>query len=133
MQNFKQSPCSFYPTSTPRYIRRNSAHMRRILSRNRVITIFLLFGIAIFIIIGILLYTVFLPSKSNQAIAANKYYKSIQIQKGDTLWSIATENIDSNYYKNTSEYVKEIKMINALVSDRVTAGNYIIIPYYSTD
>ena len=41
--------------------------------------------------------------------------------------------MDVNYYKNTSEYVKEIKTINALVSDRVTAGNYIIIPYYSTD
>ena len=89
--------------------------------------------IASFIIIGIILFTVFLPSKSNQDIVANKYYKSIQIQKGDTLWSIATENMDVNYYKNTSEYVKEIKTINALVSDRVTAGNYIIIPYYSTD
>ena len=133
MQNLKQTPYSFYSTSSPICIRRNNVRIRRILSKNRIVTLSLLFGIASFIIIGIILFTVFLPSKSNQDIVANKYYKSIQIQKGYTLWSIATENMDVNYYKNTSEYVKEIKTINALVSDRVTAGNYMIIPYYSTD
>lgn len=133
MQNLKQTPYSFYSASKPVRIRRNNIDIRRILSKNRTTIFILVFGIAVFIIMGILLSAIFLPSKNNQASAANKYYKSIPIQKGDTLWSIATENMDANYYKNTSEYVKEIKTINALVSDRVTAGNYIIIPYYSTD
>lgn len=75
-----------------------------------------------------------IPSQAENRIAAEascKYYRSIQIKKGDTLWSIANENIDTGHYNNTVEYIKEVKSINSLASDRIIAGNYIIIPYYS--
>ncbi|MDE7184550.1 MAG: LysM peptidoglycan-binding domain-containing protein [Lachnospiraceae bacterium] len=62
-----------------------------------------------------------------------KYYKSIEITNGDTLWSIANDYFDSAYYKNTREYVSEIKKVNNLTSDEIVAGSYIIIPYYSAD
>lgn len=67
---------------------------------------------------------------ARQGSSSSKYFKSIEIEKGDTLWSIAQENMDANYYKNVSEYISEIKTVNTLVSDDVKAGNYIIIPYY---
>lgn len=62
-----------------------------------------------------------------------KYYKSIEVAKGDSLWSIAQNNIDTEYYKNTCEYVTEIKRLNSLSSDNIVAGSHIIIPYYSTE
>lgn len=64
---------------------------------------------------------------------AYKYYKSIEITNGDTLWSIANDHFDSAYYNNTREYVSEIKKVNNLTSEKIVAGSYIIIPYYSTE
>ncbi len=60
-----------------------------------------------------------------------KYYKSVEITNGDTLWSIAKDYFDSAYYENTRAYVSEIKKVNNLTSDDIVAGSYIIIPYYS--
>lgn len=65
--------------------------------------------------------------------ASYKYFTSIKIEKGDTLWSIANENMDYDHYKNVSEYVNEVKTMNSLTSDRIVAGSYLIIPYYSTE
>ena len=64
--------------------------------------------------------------------ASYKYYKSIQVENGDTLWSIAQNNMDE-HYSNTSEYVAEVKQMNSLRSDQIFAGNYLIIPYYSAE
>lgn len=61
-----------------------------------------------------------------------KYYKSIQISKGDTLWSIAKEHMDE-HYTNTIEYIQEIKKMNSLKTDNIVSGNHIIIPYYSSE
>lgn len=62
-----------------------------------------------------------------------KYFKSVEIAKGDTLWSIANDNIDYEHCKNTYEYVSEVKKMNSLTSDRIIAGSYIIVPYYSSE
>lgn len=62
-----------------------------------------------------------------------KYYKSIEISKGDTLWSIANDNFDSAHYKNIHEYVTEVKKLNSLTSDNIVAGSHVIVPYYASD
>ena len=62
-----------------------------------------------------------------------KYFKSVEVAKGDTLWSIAKDNIDYEYYNNTYDYVNEVKRMNSLTSDRIVAGSYIIVPYYSSE
>lgn len=82
--------------------------------------------------------SIFLISFSTQANdmehqPSYKYYKSIEVAKGDTLWSIAQNNIDTDYYKNTCEYVAEVKKLNSLTSDNIAAGSHLIIPYYSTE
>lgn len=88
--------------------------------------------------IAVVMLSMFIISISTQArdlehTAEYKYYKSIEIAKGDTLWSIAKENIDTSHYNNVHEYVNEIKAMNAMKSDHIVSGNYIIIPYYSSD
>ena len=62
-----------------------------------------------------------------------KYYKSIEISKGDTLWSIAHDNFDAEHYKDINDYVAEVKKLNALTSDNIVIGSYIIVPYYSNE
>ncbi|MCM1183771.1 MAG: LysM peptidoglycan-binding domain-containing protein [Roseburia sp.] len=86
----------------------------------------------------IILVSVFVISFSSEASdrdrsVSHKYYTSIRIEQGDTLWSIANEYMDSEHYRNASEYVNEIKAMNSLTSDRIIAGNYLIVPYYSTE
>ena len=63
---------------------------------------------------------------------ASKQYKSIQIVEGDTLWSIALEyNDEALSNDSTEEYIEDIKAINNLAGgDKITAGNYIIVPVY---
>lgn len=71
-------------------------------------------------------------AKSSSDDIEYKYYKSIIIQRGDTLMSIASENMDGNY-SSTESYVNELIKINGLRDDKIVAGNYLIIPYYSSE
>ena len=57
-----------------------------------------------------------------------KYYKSIVIQPGDTLWSIATEYKTSSV--STKEYVEELMQMNGLHNDNITSGMKLVITYY---
>ena len=58
------------------------------------------------------------------------YYTSIEIQKGDTLWSLA-----GTYRKgsgmNTREYIKELKRMNRLQTDAINAGDFLTVVYYA--
>ncbi len=60
-----------------------------------------------------------------------KYFTYHTVDKGDTLWSMAEEYIDYDYYKNIFEYVSEVKEINHMNGDTVRIGQTIVIPYFS--
>lgn len=62
----------------------------------------------------------------------HKYYTSIEISDGDTLWDIADEYIGS-YNIDKNEYINEICELNHLSNGQIHSGNNIIIAYYSTD
>ncbi len=59
--------------------------------------------------------------------ALEKYYTSIEIQKGDSLWSIAGTYLE-NSGMTTAQYVKELKNINGLHS-----GQYLTVVYFASD
>lgn len=61
----------------------------------------------------------------------SKYYTSVQIGKGDTLWTIA-KKYRTKEYVDMELYIQEIKECNGLYSDDITEGCYLLIPYYST-
>lgn len=82
-------------------------------------------------------FVVFFASISIQASdrehqVSYKYFKSIYISQGDTLWSIAEENMDE-HYSDTREYIDEVKMMNSLTSNQIVCGSYLIVPYFSTE
>jgi len=57
-----------------------------------------------------------------------RYYTSIRIEQGDTLWSIAQEyKLDS---ESTRDYVDEVMEMNSLSSEQITAGKSLMIYYY---
>ena len=86
--------------------------------------------IAVIIVIGSFL----LGSVRAQAASAEvtqKYYTSIQINSGDTLWSIAEDYITEDY-RDMNEYIDEVCSINKICRDEIHAGAYITVPYYSS-
>lgn len=57
-----------------------------------------------------------------------KQYTSIEIQDGDTLWDLAEEY--GQPYHDRREFIKEVKSINRLYGDQITAGGYLLVPVY---
>lgn len=62
-----------------------------------------------------------------------KYYKSIEIQDGDTLWGIAEEYMNEQYYDCIQEYIAELKEINQLITDDIQSANYLTVVYYDSE
>lgn len=69
-------------------------------------------------------------TQAASAMTTHKYYTSIQIESGDTLWEIANEYI-TDEYTSLNEYMSEVCSINHISKDEIHAGQYIVIPYYS--
>jgi cell division protein YceG involved in septum cleavage len=59
-----------------------------------------------------------------------KCYKSIEIQPGDTLWSIS-EAYMTDEYASVNEYIQEVKEINGFNGSVIYEGCYLIVPYYT--
>ena len=90
--------------------------------------------VLIVVTLGILLGTSMNALASSKADVAsyNKYYTSIRIEAGDTLWTIADEYI-SDLNIDKQDYIAEICAINDICEDEIHAGDYVVIAYYSQD
>jgi cell division protein YceG involved in septum cleavage len=86
------------------------------------------------VVFGILLGTGMnaLASSDKDIASYNKYYVSIRVESGDTLWTIADEYIDG-FNIEKDDYIKEVCEINEISKDDIHAGDYIVVPYYSQD
>ncbi len=58
-----------------------------------------------------------------------KYYTSILIEPGDTLWTIAEQYV-SPEYDSVQSYVNELKFMNGMTESTIYAGYYLTIAYY---
>ena len=98
------------------------------LQQKRIVVLFcLLIAVVMFSII-------FLRTTNAQAAPAEvtyKYFTSIQVEAGDTLWTIACEYV-SDEYSNVNEYIKEVCSINHISKNEIHAGQYLVIPYYAS-
>lgn len=61
-----------------------------------------------------------------------KYYKSIKMEQGDTLWGIAQKYM-TDEYDSPQQYIKEIKQLNGLTSDNIQESKHLLIAYYDTE
>lgn len=90
-----------------------------------------IFNVIIIILAIVILWTGFISAaKSTRAEQdSHKYFKSIEIHYGDTLWSIAVSHMPEEY-SSVNDYILEIIQLNSLDNTEIHAGEYIVIPYY---
>lgn len=93
----------------------------------------LLLATALMITIGSVLFgNAFTSAQAHDTEQTYKYYKSIVIEKGDTLWDIAKE-YKTEAYESTKEYVQELIQLNGLSSDLIHEGQSLVVIYYDTE
>lgn len=80
---------------------------------------------------GSIIFGAFLVS-AHENTSVSVYYKSIEIQPGDTLWNIAEDTMTSEY-DSTAEYVEVLKDMNNLSSDQIHAGSHLMIAYEASE
>lgn len=61
-----------------------------------------------------------------------KYFTSIEVQAGTSLWDIAEEYMTEEY-DSPQEYIQEVKNINHMNQDLIYEGSYLCVPYYSSE
>lgn len=108
----------------------------RIKRRRQVVKrrIILLLAALLFITVGSIVCGSIFSSAKNPAtdIKQYKYYKSITITQGDSLWSIAEEHC-TDVYDDIHEYINELKELNGLTSETIHEGQHLIVAYYDTE
>ena len=90
--------------------------------------------VIIVIALGILLGTSMnaLASSGKDVASYHKYYTSIRIESGDTLWTIADEYVEG-FNLSKSDYIAEVCELNGISEDNIHAGDYIVVPYFSQE
>ena len=112
-----------------RYYKR-TLRLERVRRQKRIATGLTLFAILAVVLTG----AIFCGSVKAQANQGFKYYTSVTVEKGETLWSIADEYIDYSHYKDKDDYISEIERINHFDrEDLLLAGRTLIVPYYSAE
>lgn len=109
---------------------RNKKRRQRQLKRN--ITVGIIVCILV-VALSVAFGSILVHAQSEDIAPVYKYYASIEVQYGETLWSIAQKNLDNEHYADTQTYIKEVLRINHLTDEQIVAGQYLIIPYYSSE
>ncbi|MBQ8597000.1 MAG: LysM peptidoglycan-binding domain-containing protein [Lachnospiraceae bacterium] len=116
--------------ASERRIRNNKIRRRREMRRN----IFMcLLTIMLVISLSLTFFAFGTKAQSNDEEILYKYYKSITVQDGDTLWDYAEQYGSSEHYADNQAYIDEVIKMNALTDDEITSGQHIILPYYSLE
>lgn len=113
--------------------RRERARIKRKRQVAKRKMILLLAAVMIITIGSVVFGSIFTSAQSNDEASAKqyKYYKSIVIEHGDSLWSIAEEYC-TDAYGDTQEYVDELKQLNSLTSETIHTGQHLLVAYYDT-
>lgn len=71
-------------------------------------------------------------AEEERAAVYYKYYTSIRIEEGDTLWGLACEYGNEDC-QSLPSYIQEVKRMNHLTDDTIHAGRYLMVFYYSRE
>lgn len=116
-------------TRTDRIRRRHRMQRIRRIRRNCILCVLTLFMIA-----GLTLTLSVLRStaQDKDAVVTYKYFTSITVEYGDTLYSLA-EKYTEGYDMELSDYVEEVMHINHLNDEKIRSGQNLILPYFSEE
>jgi len=107
---------------------------RRKVKRQREIRRNIILAVAatiVLIVLALSFHSITSLASSDTEDISYKYFTSIEIEKGDTLWDIAEEYFDADHYACKNDYIAEVMVMNNLKSDEIVSGQYLIIPYYT--
>ena len=91
-------------------------------------------GVTFMAIFSVILICVVSGSMKTQANNGFKYYTSVTVEQGETLWNIADDFMDYDHYVNKNAYIAEVESINHLDSEEMLlTGQMLIVPYYSAE
>lgn len=113
---------------------RRSSYSRRAAYRRRKNMVILVSSLCIAITMAVL-FGSFLSKAETKAseVTCYKYYTNVEIQTGDTLWTLAERYMDE-HYASREQYIQEVKQVNHLSNgDTIISGEHLILPYYSTE
>jgi len=110
-------------------------HQRKRRRQKELRRIFILAGIAIILVLSFTLSYHALLSQANTELGdiSYKYYTSVRIEPGDSLWTLADRYADQGHYTSRGQYIAEVMRMNHLAGEDICVGNYLILPYYSTE
>ena len=110
----------------------NRLRRERIIRRQRMILVMVL-GMILGLVV-LFASSMVLQAKSDSSDIDYKYYTSVEVHSGDTLWGFAQQYREPDHYKNMESYISEVRAINHMAEDEdVIAGTNIILPYYSPE
>ncbi len=121
-------------TTTSTITKRDLLYYRREVRRQNLIRRRICFSIlAVFMILILAISYNVIVAEANDDMSdvSYKYYTYYEVSKGETLWSIAQDNIDYKFYDSINDYIDEVMYINHLTNDVIKSGEKIVIPYYS--
>lgn len=108
--------------------RRSSSNRRRRSKSYNYHRLYAVILTMVMIICGsVVLFNKSVSSASDEPVLEMRY-TSIEIQTGDTLWSIASEYYTEDW-KDIETYMEKIKEFNGLENNVIHAGNYLSVPY----
>ncbi|MED9903347.1 MAG: LysM peptidoglycan-binding domain-containing protein [Lachnospiraceae bacterium] len=108
--------------------RRNRIRRKRQFHRQCIMA---LLTVILVIILAVSYNAILSEANSDTGAVSYKYYTSIEVAYGESLWSIAEEYAGEEYV-SVSDYIYEVMEINHLQEENIIAGQYLVVPYYST-
>ena len=121
----------FYDKSRLRVINNRKRREREL--RRHIITFVVM--ISVLIILSMFIFFSFKSDASvDSAHQQYRYYTSVTVTSGDSVWSIAREHMDPLHYRSVESMVNDIASVNRISPEaKLNAGTNIIVPYYSDE
>lgn len=119
-----------YLTVSERRIRKNQQRRRRELHRNFTLA---LFTITLILTCSVVFFSVKTRAQEKENVVLYKYYKSVVVEYGDTIWDYAKEYAVPEQYHSKQSYIDEVCRMNALADEQITSGQHLLLPYYSSE
>ena len=93
---------------------------------------FMITCVAVMVFASVFLGRTMLTSMAKEENAPTRYYKSVEIQEGDSLWGLAKEYREGGTL-SAREYVEELKRMNNLKEDTIHTGQYLTVLYFAAE
>ncbi len=111
-------------------IQKNKIRRIRQLRRNLAM---LFFSIVFIISLSVGGFALGAKAQDKEEIILYKYYTNIEVQYGENLEDIAKTYFCPEKYKDYNDYISEVMLVNGLYCEEITAGSFLIVPYYSSE